>query len=97
MDREMMLEKFEREVQETMIDQGVEYGDAELIVAMKYGELHGDGDLLSIFPLTDEQRRLHRRSLLDVMAELGERDDETDAPDDPVSSAVASRGDRVAD
>lgn len=96
MDREVTLEEFERKVEETMIGQGVEYGDAVLIVAMTYGELHGDGDLLSIRPLTDEQRRLHRRTLLEVMADLGELDNEAEELDETVSS-LPGRNDRVAD
>ena len=95
MDRVMTSEEFEQEIQETMRAQDVDYGQAEFIVAMKYGELHGC--LLSIRPLTDEQRRRMGRSLLEVMAELGELDDLPTEPEEPASSLSDPRNDRVAD
>jgi hypothetical protein len=89
----MTTEEFERAVQETMQTQGVDYAQAEVIVAMKYGELHGC--LLSIRLLSEEQRRRQSRTLVEVMAELGELEDLPEKPEEPAASA--RRGDRVAD
>jgi hypothetical protein len=95
MDHRMTTEEFEREIEETMLRQGVDYGQAEVIVAMKHGELHGD--LLSIHPLTDEQRRRLSMPLHEVMAALGELDDEFELPGKSTDSPIPGRGDRVAD
>ncbi|HEY7031999.1 MAG TPA: hypothetical protein VH482_11750 [Thermomicrobiales bacterium] len=72
----MTTEDIEREIRATMRERGIDYDEAEVFVGMKYGELHND--LLYMGRLTDEQRRRHRRTLLEVMAELGELEDEPD-------------------
>jgi hypothetical protein len=95
MDNVMTTEDIEREIEATMRERGVDYGEAELIVGLKFGELHND--ILYMGRLTDEQRRLHRRTLLEVMADLGELGEESEAFDEPASPVVPGRGDRVAD
>ncbi len=67
-------EEFEREIEETIAREGVDYALAEVLVAMKHGELHGC--LLSMHPLTDVQRRELTMPLHEVMVELGELDDD---------------------
>jgi hypothetical protein len=94
MDRVMTTEEFEQEVRETMRSQGIDYDQAEVIVAMRHGELHGD--LLCVRPLTDEQRRRQRRTLLEVMAELGELDDLPTETEEPALSIPDRRVGRIA-
>jgi len=91
----MTTDDIEREIIATMRERGIDYGEAEWIVGLKYGELHND--LLYMGRLTDEQRRRHRRTLLEVMAELGELDDLPMESNEPAAPTSDRRGDRVAD
>jgi hypothetical protein len=74
MDRVISEADIEREIETAMRDQGIGREETTFLIALKYGELHGD--LLSMRPLTDEQRRRLTRPLYEVMDELGELDDE---------------------
>jgi hypothetical protein len=91
----MTIDDIEREIEATMRERGIDYGEAVLVVGMKHGEFHND--LLYMRPLTDEQRRRHKRTLLEVMAELGELDDEPLDTGAPASAVLPNRRDRVAD
>jgi hypothetical protein len=91
----MTTDDIEREIRATMRERGIDYDEAELFVGMKYGELHND--LLYMGRLTEEQRRRHRRTLLEVMAELGELDEVITESEESSSPAPRGRGDRVAD
>ena len=95
MDDIKTTEEIEREIEATMRERGIDYGEAEIVVGLKYGELHND--LLYMRPLTDEQRRRHKRTLLQVIAELDELDDDFNLPDDSTDATIPGRGDRVAD
>jgi hypothetical protein len=95
MDDIKTTEDIEREIEATMRERGIDYGEAEIVVGLKYGELHND--LLYMRPLTDEQRRRHKRTLLEVMAELGELDEEFELPGESDDAAIHGRGGRVAD
>ena len=95
MDRLITTEEFEREIEELMARDGVDYAQAEVLAAMKHGELHGC--LLSIHPLTDEQRRERTTPLHEVMRQLGELDDEFELPGKSEDQTIPGRGDRVAD
>jgi hypothetical protein len=70
MDRLVETDDFEREIAETMREQGVDREEAQVIVGLRRGELYGDGDLLSIRPLSlDQKRQLGLgRSIDDVLA-----------------------------
>jgi hypothetical protein len=75
MDRVVDLAQIEQEIEALVRDQGVDPAEAAAIVGLRHGELLGDGDLLCIHPLTEEQRRRYGRTLHEVMAELGELDE----------------------
>jgi hypothetical protein len=75
MDRVISTEDIEREIEATMRERGISRAEAMYAVGLKFGELHGD--LLSLRPLTDEQRRQLTQPLHETMLELGEIDEET--------------------
>lgn len=64
-------DEIEQEVQATMRERAVDRDEAETIVAIRRGELLGDGDILFMQPLSDELRRRLRlgRSIHEVVAE----------------------------
>lgn len=78
MDRVTTIDEFEQEIETVMCERRVDREEAETIVALRHGELHGDGDLLFTRPLTDEQRRRLRIgwSIFDVIAEDQAREDD---------------------
>jgi hypothetical protein len=57
MDRVATIDEIEVEIQATMRERGVDRIEAETIVGMRHGELHGDGDILVLRKLTPDQRR----------------------------------------
>jgi hypothetical protein len=70
MDRLATTDEIELEIQAVMREHGVDRIEAETIVGMRYGELHGDRDILVLRRLTPEQRRRLGlgRSIDDVLA-----------------------------
>src|SRR5215211_591019 len=76
MDRLAGVDEIEREIDETMREQGIERAAAQLVVGLHRGELHGDGDLLSLRPLTADQKRRLRlgRSIDEVLDEQHRRE-----------------------
>ena len=69
MDRIADIDEIDREIEETMRQQGLDRAEAQVIVGLRRGELHGDGDLLSIRPLTLDQKRRIGRSIDEVLDE----------------------------
>src|SRR5687767_15160571 len=57
MDHLSIDEEFDREVRQTMSDHGIDREEAFLIVALRRGEVYGDGDLVSVRPLSPDERR----------------------------------------
>jgi hypothetical protein len=94
MDHLMTAEDIEREIQVTMRERGIDYGEAQIVVGMKYGELHGD--ILYMRPLSEKQRRRHQRTLREVMVELGELDDAQEADGVVASTKPGSHRHRAA-
>jgi hypothetical protein len=58
MDDVRLDDETERLVQLAMSEHGYDRDEAILAVALEHGETYGAGDLLSIRPLTPEERRL---------------------------------------
>jgi hypothetical protein len=91
MDRMTTVDEIEQEIQAIMRDRSVDREEAATIVGLRRGELHGDGDLLFMRPLTDEQR--HRlglgRSIHEVVAEQRMRRG-GDAPSAPTGNDCSS-------
>lgn len=77
MDRVAEITQFEQEVEHVMREQGVDRAEAITLVALRHGEILGDGDLLCIQPMTPERRRRLGlgRPPEEVLAELGELDE----------------------
>jgi hypothetical protein len=71
MDRIETTDEIELEIRAVMREQGVDRVEAETIVGMRRGELHGDRDILVLRALTPEQRRAIGlgRSIDEVLAE----------------------------
>jgi hypothetical protein len=88
MDRHLTIAEIEQAIDSTMRDLGVDRGQAEVIVAMTSGELHGD--LLAVRPLSPEQRQKRARTLREAMADLGESadNDEKDQEAPAIDPAV---------
>lgn len=70
MDRLIGIEHFAEEIDRVAMDQGIDRDAAVIVVAMRHGDLVGD--MLCIWPLTDEEKRRRRRTPREVMSELGE-------------------------
>jgi hypothetical protein len=70
MDRVETTDEIELEIQAVMRERDVDRVEAETIVGMRRGELHGDRDILVLRRLTPEQRRTLGlgRSIDDVLA-----------------------------
>jgi hypothetical protein len=70
MDRVETTDEIELEIRAVMREQGVDRVEAETIVGLRRGELHGDRDILVLRPLTPEQRHALGlgRSIDEVMA-----------------------------
>jgi hypothetical protein len=77
MDRIVETDEFEPEIAETMREEGVDRDEAQVIVGLRRGELFGDGDLLSIRPLSPDQKRQLGlgRSIDDMLAAQRPRTD----------------------
>jgi hypothetical protein len=67
----------EEAIQATMTERNVGRAEAIVILGLRHGDLDGDGDLLSLYPLTAAQRRRLGigRPPEEVFAELGEDED----------------------
>jgi hypothetical protein len=77
MDQMAGMDETDREIEETMREQGLERAEADVMVGLRRGQLLGDGDLLSVRRLTsDQQRRLGLgRSIDDVLIEQRRQQD----------------------
>jgi RPA family protein len=75
MERLLGVEQFADEIDTVMREQDIDRDTAAIVVAMRHGDLVGD--VLIVGTLTDEQKRRRRRTLREVMIELGELDDDT--------------------
>ena len=58
MDGLTVEEQIEREVREAMREHSISREEASLLVALRRGYVYGAGDLVSLTPLSPEQRRL---------------------------------------
>lgn len=90
MDR-LTRDQLEQEVESVMRERGMDRAEATVIVWLKHGETYGDGDILIAPKLSPEQRqRLGLgRSLRQVMADLGELDE--DLPEESSMTPAARR------
>ncbi len=70
MDHVTTANEIDQEIETVMSERGVDRDEAATIVGLRRGELLGDGDILFMRPLTDEQRRRLGlgRSIHDVVA-----------------------------
>lgn len=75
MDRVTESVDLEQEVNQLVSEYGLERAEAITIVALRHGEVYGDGDLVSMRPLTEEQlaRSGVNRSLREVLAAQRQR------------------------
>ena len=48
--------RLEDEIEAVMRREGVDRAEAITIVALRFGQVHGDGDLVSVRPLTDDEQ-----------------------------------------
>lgn len=60
----------ERDIERVMAEEGVDRAEAITLLGLRLGEVHGDGDLVSLQPLTDDQRAASGlgRSIAEVLA-----------------------------
>jgi hypothetical protein len=78
MARRGTVDQREAEIQAVMDELGLDRDAALIVLGLRIGEVFNDGGLASVRPLSEEERRrlgLGRRPE-DVLAELGELDDE---------------------
>ncbi|MGH2534086.1 MAG: hypothetical protein ACRDJW_17595 [Thermomicrobiales bacterium] len=73
MDRVTSTTRFEIEVEDVMHKSGVDRAEAGVIVGNMQGDLTNDIDVVDSHPSNDVPQR--RRTLREVMSELGELDD----------------------
>jgi hypothetical protein len=73
MDRLIGIEHLAEEIDSVAREQGIDRDEAAIVVAMRHGDLVGD--VLFVGPQTEEEKRKRRRTLRQVMEELGELDD----------------------
>jgi hypothetical protein len=90
MDELVISEETERQIQELMADFGTTRYVALAMLGMLPGEVHGDGDLFQVRPLTDDERRRLGLGPESDDLPVGHPSRRTDEPDDLVASARRS-------
>jgi hypothetical protein len=94
MDRLMGVEQFAEEIDAVMQDQAIDRDEAAIVVAMRHGDLVGD--VLIVGSLSEEEKRMRRRTLREVMVDLGEVEGDSQEPESLTSTEPVGRRSRRA-